>query len=66
MFFIASFMLNKDVCAYVDPGTGVAIIGSIWPLIIAFFSAIIAFIVKYFWEPIKRFISKLLRLKKKK
>jgi hypothetical protein len=52
-------MLNKDAFNYIDPGTGAAIVGSILPLIAAIFSAILAFLIKYFWEPIKRFFSKL-------
>ena len=49
----------KIAAAYVDPGTGAAIIGSIWPLIVAFFSAIGAFLIKIFWKPIKGFFSKI-------
>lgn len=53
---IASF---RNVYGYLDPGTGSAIAGSIWPLIVAFFTAIGAFLVKYFWNPIKRLFSRL-------
>ena len=47
-------ILSTNAYAYIDPGTGAVIIGSLWPLIAAFFAAAIAFIVKHFWHPIKR------------
>ena len=54
------------MCIRDSPGTGAAIIGSIWPLIIAFFSAIAAFFIKVFWSPIKKALSKVFRRKNKK
>jgi|TARA_B100001971_G_C18191762_1_gene539071 uncharacterized membrane protein len=57
--FFVLIVLGEGVLAYLDPGTGSAIGGALWPLIIAFFSAIFAFIVKYFWNPIKKVFSKL-------
>jgi len=62
---IGFFVLSKDAFAYIDPGTGGIIAGSLWPLIVAFFSAIAAFLVKYFWKPIKKFFLKLFGKKKK-
>ena len=54
------FLINlNSILAYIDPGLGSAIAGSIWPLIIAFFSSIFVFILKYFWNPIKKGFSKL-------
>lgn len=50
---------------YIDPGTGVAIAGSLWPLIISFFAAIGAFLVKYFWNPIKKKCCKLFNKRRK-
>ena len=44
--------------AYIDPGTGGVIAGSIWPLIVAMLSAAGAFVIKYFWSPIRRFFSR--------
>ncbi len=44
--------------SYIDPGTGAAMAGSIWPLIVAFFAAIGAFITKIFWTPIKGLFSR--------
>lgn len=55
---IGLFVLSKNVFAYIDPGTGSVIAGSLWPLIVAFFLAVMAFIVKYFWKPIKKIFSK--------
>ena len=55
---IGVFVLNNSAFAYLDPGTGSAIAGSIWPLIVAFFSAIGAFFVRKFWNPIKGIFSR--------
>ena len=46
------------VVNYIDPGTGVTIISSLWPIFLALISAIGAFIVKLFWHPIKRIFSR--------
>ena len=51
---IVSIFLSKRVYGYIDPGAGSAIAGSLWPLIMAISSAIAAFIVRYFWKPIKK------------
>ena len=61
----AIFLFTAKVSlAYIDPGTGSAIAGSIWPLILAFFSAILAFLVKWFWNPIKKTFSKINKRKR--
>ena len=49
----------KNAFAYIDPGTGSAIAGSLWPLLVAFLSAVGAFMAKFFWKPIKNSFSKL-------
>ena len=54
----AVFILSGQGYAYIDPGTGGMIVGSIWPIILAFFAAIGAFLVKVFWRPVKGFFSK--------
>ncbi|MBU4503005.1 MAG: hypothetical protein KKA79_10505 [Nanoarchaeota archaeon] len=46
--------LNKR--GYIDPGTGGMVIGSIWPVILAIFGAIVAFFIKWFYKPIKNMI----------
>lgn len=51
-------LLSQTVFAYLDPGTGSVIAGSLWPLILAFFGAVGAFVVKHFWSPIRRGFSK--------
>ena len=47
-----------SVMAYIDPGTGSAIAGSIWPFILMVLGAIGAFFVKYFFKPIKNACTK--------
>jgi hypothetical protein len=40
--------------AYIDPGTGSAVAGSLWPFILMILGVIGAFFVKWFIRPIKR------------
>ncbi len=49
----------SSVSAYIDPGTGGMILGSIWSTIAAVFAIISAFLVRHFIEPIKRRIREL-------
>ena len=52
---------------YIDPGTaGVIIGGTIWPFIVAIFTAIAGFIIKFFWKPIKHGVLKLFQKFKRK
>lgn len=44
--------MNKK--GYIDPGLGGVLLNTIWPFIVAVFSAIAAFCVKWFWNPIKK------------
>ncbi len=44
---------STAVLAYIDPGTGSAIAGSVWPFILMILTAIGAFFVKWFFKPIK-------------
>ena len=45
----------KSAIAYIDPGTGGMIVSQgIWPFIAAVFAAIMGFLLKYFFRPIKR------------
>jgi hypothetical protein len=55
--FIITLITSKTVLAYIDPGTGSVVASSIWPLIVAVFSAIGGFLIKYFWSPIKGFFG---------
>ena len=56
LIYIAA--LSQSALAYLDPGTGGALFNTIWPFIVAFFSAVIAFLVKWFWNPIKKMFGK--------
>ena len=51
--------LSSNVFAYLDPSTGGVLLNTIWPFIVAFFTAVIAFFIKWFWNPIKKFFMKL-------
>ncbi len=57
IFVICILSLSKITFAYLDPGTGGAIIGSLWPLIVVFFATVGAFLTKRFWNPIKNTFS---------
>jgi len=59
MMFVMIVLLSSNVLAYIDPGTGGVLINTIWPFIVAFFSAVFALIVKWFWKPIKSTFSKI-------
>lgn len=60
IFVFWFFILIKSSIAYINPGTGGIIIGSLWPLIVALFTALVAFLIKYFWKPIKKHLKRLL------
>jgi len=66
-FFLALAILlcTTKVSAYVDPGTGGMIIGSVWPFILAILAAIGGFFLRYFFKPIKKTLLKLWKLTKK-
>jgi hypothetical protein len=53
------------VLAYIDPGTGSAVAGSIWPIILMIIGAIGAFFAKYFIRPVKQACLKIAGLIKK-
>lgn len=52
--------------AYIDPGTGGMLLGSIWPFIVMIAAAIGGVIVKVFFRPIKTIFSKSISLFKRK
>ena len=52
--------LSSYAFAYIDPGTGGIIGSSLWPLAVAFTSSVVAFLVKYFWKPIKKVLLDLI------
>lgn len=49
----------KQKIAYIDPGTGGMIVGSIWNTIIAILTIIGIFFLKYFLRPVKNLLSKI-------
>jgi hypothetical protein len=52
---------STSALAYIDPGTGSAIAGSLWPILLAIFSTVVAFLTKIFWKPIKRTFKKIFK-----
>lgn len=62
---LAILLCTIKVSAYVDPGTGGMIIGSIWPFILAILAAIGGFFFRYLIKPIKKIFLKLWKLTKK-
>lgn len=60
---VSIVLSSKAVLSYLDPGIGGAILGSLWPVLAAIFTAIGVFLTKYFWKPIKGVFSKIPRKK---
>lgn len=52
LYAVTAVLLLSHASAYIDPGTGASIIGSIWPALVAILSGIGAFFVRKFWRPI--------------
>ena len=61
----AILLCTLKVSAYIDPGKGGMIIGSVWPFILAILAAIGGFFFRYFFKPIKKTFLKLWKLIKK-
>ena len=60
LFAIASFAsLAASASAYIDPSTGGVLLNTIWPFVVDVFSATLAFLLKWFWKPIKKTFGKL-------
>lgn len=66
VFIILSFLYSKNVSAYIDPGTGGMIIGSSGSIIGAILAVIVAIIVEYFFNPVRKLILKIWNLFSKK
>jgi len=66
-FLLISVILlfSMKASAYIDPGTGGMIVGSIWPYILLVLSLIGGFFIKYFFKPIKRTFLRLWKIIKK-
>tara|TARA_Y100000310_G_scaffold310403_1_gene355608 strand:- start:210 stop:473 length:264 start_codon:yes stop_codon:yes gene_type:complete len=52
-FFVGLLELNVAL-AYIDPGTGGMIAGSVWPFIVGVLGVIGGFFAKRFFKPVKR------------
>lgn len=61
-FLILLVILSGKVLAYVDPGTGGMVVGSVWHIFLAVLGAVAALFVKIFYKPIK---NKILKFRKK-
>ena len=58
LILFTTLTLIPAATAYIDPGTGGMIAGSVWPFIIGIITAIGGFFVRYFFKPIKRSVKK--------
>ncbi|MEK6935026.1 MAG: sulfatase [Nanoarchaeota archaeon] len=54
-------LIINPVSAYIDPGTGASIIGSFWPMIIAFFAFLGGLFVKIFIKPLKNIVLRTIK-----
>ncbi len=52
--FLASLFLPTTVFAYIGPGAGLSVIGTVLALIAAFFLAIVGFV----WYPVRRMLRR--------
>lgn len=60
IFFVMFFATTSYSYGYIDPGTTTTLIGGgIWPWLLALFSAIGVFVVKFVFKPVKSFIQKI-------
>lgn len=55
------FFMNFNAYAYLDPGTGGMIVSSFGPLMALVFSVIATFLIKFFWQPLKKTFSRFLK-----
>lgn len=55
---IVLILFPCSASAYIDPGTGGMIVGgSLWPLLTAVFAGGLGLAIRFFYDPIKRFLS---------
>ncbi len=64
LFFLA-LLSAQTAQAYIDPGTGGMVLGSIGPIILAILAAIGGFLLKHFIKPIKKAVLRLWALAKR-
>lgn len=62
--FLAAILCANSAFAYIDPGTGGMIAGSIWPFIVSIFVGIGAFIAGVYRNTIKSTFLRIFRKKK--
>ncbi|MFH1850239.1 MAG: hypothetical protein ABH879_08745 [archaeon] len=55
------FVAALSAEAYIDPGTGGMIIGTSAPVFGVIAAAVGAFLLKYFWNPIKKLVRKIFK-----
>ena len=64
---VVFFSLTAEAAlAYVDPGTGAVVVGSVWPLLAAALSAVVALLVKRFWKPLRSCALRILGSRRKR
>ncbi|MEM3370376.1 MAG: hypothetical protein QW471_01640 [Candidatus Woesearchaeota archaeon] len=61
IYLLTFLLLLPSVSAYIDPGTGGIVVGSIWPYLLFIFSVIAGFFIKILFRPMKKVILKLWR-----
>jgi len=66
LLLIVFILLSAQASAYIDPGTGGAIIGSGGAMITAIFGLIGMFVLKYLISPLKKGVSKIREFIKKR
>ena len=59
VFGVCFLILMFQTLAYIDPGTGGMIAGSVWPFVIGILAAIGGFFVRYLFKPVKGFVRKI-------
>ncbi len=56
---VGAVLLVNCAFAYIDPGTGAIIVGSLWQILIALGAVVVAFVMRHFWNPLKDRVFKL-------
>ncbi|PIN73860.1 hypothetical protein COV20_01970 [Candidatus Woesearchaeota archaeon CG10_big_fil_rev_8_21_14_0_10_45_16] len=51
---LAISISSVSAAAYIDPGTGGMITGSLWPVIVGIVTAVGGFCARYFYRPVKK------------
>lgn len=59
---LAVFFCISNVSAYIDPGTGGMILGSAFPIFALILAAVAGFLLKFFYNPVKRAITLIINI----